>query len=990
MIPIWASVPILLLASFLIGALPLIRGLVLALGHKDLRQLGTGNISVSAAFYHGGRGLGIVAVLSEAAKGIAAVLLARSLLPDAPIWELIALFALVLGRYTLGQGAGTTNVVWGTITHDWRVAVLVALISGLSFTIVRERKSGRNLVLVLFPAVMWMLYPHALGRVVASAALSAALYWSYRSMPDDLDLSPSSGRPETRKMFRFFRADRALTTLDRPLDPQKVGPKAATLSQLRRWGYPVPAGWVLTPGDDPEVLLNALHPSPENPLIARSSAVGEDTESSSAAGQYQSVAHLTNRQELADAIERCLVSISSSAAVQYRQERGIEDSDMAVLVQQQIRGVFSGVAFSRDPILRCGDAVAIEALPGEPSQVVSGQVTPERYRVFVPDELTSLDWNDEETGNHPELVVEGEAGDVPHSLLRRVAVLSRQLERRFNQVPQDVEWSFDGDRLWVLQSRPVPTLLPIWTRKIAAEVIPGCIRPLTWSINRPLTCGVWGDIFSIVLGDHAEGLAFHDTATLHDSHAYFNASLLGEIFQRMGLPPESLEFLTRGASMSKPPLFSTLRNLPGLLRLLGRQRRLGKDFARDDRHLFTPLLTDLESSPVLDLTDRTPRTIDPPPSPSQLLNRIDRILEVLERATYYNILAPLGFAAQKALFQVDDDALDTTRVPEVAALRALQDIATSARLLLPEFRGEGVSSIQNSLDASSLFVQLAETTDGSSVLEAFDRFLDRFGYLSQVGTDISIPTWREDPHPVRELLAASIANPTSPPSKPTSSQRGHKQVQKSLDLKARVAEVYSRLLAQLRWSFVALENTGLKSGWLSETGDIFFLEVREVRTLVTEENPDLVELVPALVTQRRAKFDRDCQLSRVPTVTYGTPPMTLLATEDRPARSRLRGIGASAGQVEGYVKIVRNLGSASKIDRQTILVVPYTDAGWMPLLAQAGGLISEVGGRLSHGAIVAREYGIPAVMDVTDAIQELQDGQRVRLDGEVGIVEILE
>ena len=171
---------------------------------------------------------------------------------------------------------------------------------------------------------------------------------------------------------------------------------------------------------------------------------------------------------------------------------------MAVLVQEQVAGVFSGVAFSRDPVSRCGDAVAIEALPGEAAQVVSGQVTPERYHVSVSSELATLDWRSPATGQDERLVVSGDSGDVPLSLLRRVAVLARQLEQRLQNVPQDLEWSYDGDRLWVLQARPISTLLPIWTRQIAAEVIPGFIRPLTWSINRPLTCGVWGEIFSIV------------------------------------------------------------------------------------------------------------------------------------------------------------------------------------------------------------------------------------------------------------------------------------------------------------------------------------------------------------------------------------------------------------------------------------------------------------------------------------------------------------
>ena len=249
---------------------------------------------------------------------------------------------------------------------------------------------------------------------------------------------------------------------------------------------------------------------------------------------------------------------------------------MAVLIQKQVRGVYSGVAFSRDPITQQGDAVAIEALPGDALRVVSGQETPEQYRVFLPptqmETMAPPGWmlpEDLET-QITYLKIAGQ-GDLPPKLIKQVAFLARHLENQYHGVPQDIEWSYDGQTLWLLQSRPITTLLPIWTRKIAAEVIPGLIRPLTWSINRPLTCGVWGEIFTLVLGKRAAGLDFNQTATLHNSRAYFNASLLGQVFLRMGLPAESLEFLTRGASFSKPPLSSTLRNVPGLARLLGRE-----------------------------------------------------------------------------------------------------------------------------------------------------------------------------------------------------------------------------------------------------------------------------------------------------------------------------------------------------------------------------------------------------------------------------------
>lgn len=972
-----------LLASMLLGGLPLLAAIVHWVSNEDLSAKGTGNLGVSAAFYHGGTLAGVLAVLSEAAKGILVVLLARWYLPQLPSFELLALIALVLGRYSFKQGAGTTNTVWGILTHDWRIALLVALISGASFTLVRERNAGRNLALVLLPATTWMLYPHSPGRLLGSLGLSCALYAIYQTMSDDLDLPVSSGRSDTRKLFQFFRADRVLLSLDRPLKAEKVGSKAATLSQLRRWGYPVPPGWVFLPGDDSQLFAEALAVSPEHPLIARSSAIGEDSQQASAAGQYDSVANVTSPAALEDAIDRCLASYDNPAALQYRQERqptddeDERDSAMVVLVQEQVAGVFSGVAFSRDPVSRCGDEVAIECLPGEAAQVVSGQVTPERYHLTVSPDLAALDWRSPTTGQDDRLAVRGDEGDVPVSLLRRVAVLARQLEQRLQNVPQDIEWSYDGETLWLLQARPITTLLPIWTRQIAAEVIPGFIRPLTWSINRPLTCGVWGEIFTIVLGDRAEGLDFTETATLHYSSAYFNASLLGEIFLRMGLPPESLAFLTEGAAMTRPSLRSTLGNLPGLLRLLRRQLALESEFQTQYHQEFLPLLERLEATAACRFSgDR----LIPQQSPQVVLERIENILQGLEGVTYYNILAPLGFAAKKALFKVDEARLDNQQMPEVAALAALANIAESARHLLPE----------GNLDVAELFVYLAESNDGQEILKQLEGFLDEFGYLSEVGTDIAVATWREDPRPVRALFAQLVQNDNLgfyQRSQPPKSESG--VVQRALNLKGKVAEVYGRLLAQLRWSVLTLEQHFLDSGQLQDPGDIFFLVFHEVRGLVRADNPNLAALVPELVSQRRAKWERDRQRTEIPYVTYGQPPMNLLTPSSQPARSQLAGIGASAGQAEGQVKIVRQLSDGLQLQPQTILVVPYTDSGWMPLLARASGLISQVGGRLSHGAIVAREYGIPAVMNVANATTLLKDGQRVRLDGETGTIDIL-
>jgi len=962
LIQVWGALLIFMVCP-LLGGLPLTGWVTQLAAGRQLAQLGTGNIGVSAAFYHGGKIAGILAVIVEASKGIVAVLLARAFFPQDPTWELIALIALVTGRYWIGRGAGTTNAAWGYVVYDWVVALLVFLIGGLSFTILRERQQGRIGVLLLVPLIT-ALHRQSLSETVAAIALCGLIARIYQKLPDDLDLSPETSEISSQKMFKFFQGNRAVLSLDQSLSVRQVGQKAATLSQLKRWGYPVPKGWVLPAGDDPEPLIELLHPTPEAPLVVRSSAVGEDSEQASAAGQYQTILHVTSRSALREAITVCQAFYDQPRAVQYRQDRGVPEANMAVLVQIQIQGVFSGVAFSRDPMQGDTDVVTVEALPGEASRIVSGQTTPERYRVRFS--------NPPEPGSEIELQLEREteAGDVPPQLIRQVALLARDLEARYYGVPQDIEWSYDGRTLWVLQARPITTLLPIWTRKIAAEVIPGLIHPLTWSINRPLTCGVWGDIFTLVLGERARGLNFNQTATLHFSRAYFNASLLGQSFRRMGLPPESLEFLTRGARLSKPSLRSTLRNVPGLLRLLRRELRLHRDFEHDNRQIFIPLLNTLQDQPAKNL------------APPSLIERIESIFEALQRATYYSILAPLSASLRQALFRIKDEKLDNSSMPEVAALRSLSTLARAAQPLLANAK-------QPDFQPSRVFAILAESPEGLTILKQLDQLIDRYGYLSDVATDIAVPTWHEDPRPIYDLFAGFLLHPPAMPGVKPAQGWLASVVQQRVQLKGHVAVVYNRLLAELRWCFVALEQAWLHSGLLAAPGDIFFLEWHEVREIAVNPNSLLIDQVPQRVARRRSQFQQDSQLASVPPVVYGNTPPAVPDFDLGQPWQQLRGIGASPGQAVGQVKVLRNLQAIAGIDRNTILVVPYTDAGWAPLLARAGGLIAEVGGRLSHGAIVAREYGIPAVMEIANATQRLQDGQQVHIDGQQGTVDIL-
>jgi phosphoenolpyruvate synthase/pyruvate phosphate dikinase/glycerol-3-phosphate acyltransferase PlsY len=924
---VWGCL-IIFLGCPILGAIPLISWVTYAITGRQLALLGTGNISVSAAFYHGGKLVGILAVLSEAFKGIVAVLLARSFFPSEPVWELIALIFLVIGRYSMGKGAGTTNVVWGIVIHDPISAGLIFLIGGISFRIFRDRTFNKIFILILAIAILTLRHWQEPKQIIAAIALFGLLAWITLRIPDDLNLLEQEVQADSQQMFRFLRGNKKILSLNHKLDPSQVGQKAANLSQLKEWGYSVPDGWVLLPKEDLQPLIEFLQPSQTEPLIVRSSAIGEDSESASGAGQYATILNITDKEQLKKAIIECRDSYNSSHATQYRLDRNQKAGSITVLIQKQVKGVFSGVAFSRDPLDRLSSAVVIEALPGDATQVVSGQVTPQQYKVYL-----------------TELEIEGNQDNTPPELIKNVALLTREIEELYHDIPQDIEWTYDGEQLWLLQTRPITTLLPIWTRKIASEVIPGLIRPLTWSINRPLTCGVWGEIFTIVLGDRAVGLNFEETATLHYSRAYFNATLLGDIFCRMGLPRESLEFLTRGAKFSKPPLKSTLSNLSGLLKLLRREWNLEKDFYLDLEDYFTPTLNQLNS--------QSPSKL----SPQELLERIETILSVLKKATYYSILAPLSLALRQAIFKISETELDNSQTPEIASMRSLALLAEDIRNSPP---------------------------DDTIASEKFEKWLESYGYLSEVATDISVTRWQEDPKAIKELFTQLLLddqkrNQIKSCQNIESKNWKTKLVQRRLTLKGKVTEIYSKLLAHLRFSFIALEETWLKSG------DIFFLNYSEIQRLIKEQ-------LPYLIHQRQIEFEQHQKITAVPYIIYGNPSPSDSFPLSSPlsVKQKLQGIGASPGCIEGKIKILHNFKELPQIDRQIILVVPYTDSGWAPLLASAGGLIAEVGGRLSHGAIVAREYGIPAVMDVHNATQLLQDGQKVRLDGQRGAIEILE
>jgi pyruvate,water dikinase len=986
------SIALLLAASFALGALPLTSWAVRLLGGGDLRALGTGNVGVSAAFIHGGKIAGIAAVLAEIARGILPVLAARFWFADTPAIALTVLIPLVAGRYAIARGGGVTNAVWGIFAFSPPVAITSGisglLVWGLAGKGDRARLFATRCGCLCTPIWVWV-WRQSMPEFLAAAGLALLLAAINLRQGDDMALSKSE----------------QLFSLDDSLDAAICGDKAAKLSQLKRAGFNIPAGFILPSKEEgrrkkeeessatdyvadltdvtdrwkksegsnnlenyeelsiSDALIENLKSKIQNRMIVRSSAAGEDGDISSAAGQYQTIGPVLTEAELLDAINCCRQSYWTSEAVAYRRQRQLPDTQMAVLIQPYIEGKIAGVMFSRNP-LDGGSQIIIEALPAGAESVVGGQVTPVHLEV---------DFSQPETLEQNLSALEI-SSILDKEIIAELVKLAQAIEAFFHGIPQDIEWSWDGGKVWILQSRPITNLQPFWTRTIAAEVIPGAIRPLTWSINRPLTCGVWGEIFKVVLGsEKTASLDFNETATLLGSHAYFNATLLGEIFRMMGLPEQGLEFLLRGQKMGKPPLGKILPSLPGLWRLVQRERALNAEFEGDRTSIFLPALQKLAKEEGNSATDLR-----------ELLEKAEQIQEWLKPITYYNILGPIGLAIRKSIFRVSDEWLDNESAPEIASVRALQQLAQ-------KLRKAAISQADENISAAQLTQVFAE----NSALQAeFAQWLDSYGYLSEVGTDIAVATWREQPEVYQKLLV-NMAGKSAVTTLDETRKLGLTFWQKwRLDkcqeralVKSQISEIYARLLAHLRWTFLEIEVCGLAMGVFEEAGDIFYLEFGEVQQWIRSGASVSFR---DTISQRREQLTADRDRT-IPPVVYGN----LLPNSHKrlidPATSAtaiMQGIPASIGRVEGFVKICRTV--TADLGENAIVVVPYTDAGWAPLLLGATAIVAEVGGQLSHGAIIAREYKIPAVMNIAEATTRLRDGQKVRVDGYLGTVELLE
>jgi pyruvate,water dikinase len=737
-------------------------------------------------------------------------------------------------------------------------------------------------------------------------------------------------------------------------DGPRVGGKAAALARLLDAGFPVPPGFVITteekemtPALAGELRRRAAELGPW--LAVRSSAVGEDGERTFA-GQYETALGVAPG-DAERAVRACWASADSARVRAYRAGRGA----MAVLVQRQVASRCAGVLFTVNPTTGSWSEMVIEAAWGQGERVVSGRVVPDGY--VVPRRFGRL--RDMRSDVHAQTVetILDDGGlrevDVPpsrvgmpklrRSEVRELCRLGLAIEKALGE-PQDIEWALEDGRFFVLQSRPIARRRsvrrsrdkPLWTRRFLGERWTEPATPLGWSTIEPIL---------------AHFVAYPDTSRklwsgeppmrLYRFAPYVDARVFRHLL-----------FKFPGAA---PPRFLLDMLPPTEVEAWRRHRAHAPDVA-----VYASILGE---------TIREQRWRRFRWNPFTNWKAWDSFVEGMESTLHG--LAPIATSS---------DALARAETMRALVRDYVKVHITS--LLFANIWYESAEALLQREDASAWLRPRAETwtTRTNRALWQLGRglvdeaeFLSRFGHRARSSWELMSARWVEDPP---RALAARLAEGPEPVA-----EVGRDPGELPLPVRPIVAmaQRYLQLREDQRFHFDRLMWEWKKAYvWLGEAlgKDVRFLEAVELdRVVAGTLDPD------PLIERRRAAWEEEVARREA-----GDEPPDFLGEEEDPGiGGRLVGSAISPGVATGPVRIVRDVDGAS-LENGEILVLRAAEPASTPLFVRAGGLVMELGGALSHGAIVAREYELPAVANVAGAMQRLRDGQVVTVDGNRGIV----
>lgn len=763
-----------------------------------------------------------------------------------------------------------------------------------------------------------------------------------------------------------------------------AGGKAEGLARLLSLGHRVPPGFVILGAavdqlpDSLETHYDALG---RGRVAVRSSAADEDGENASFAGQHETILDVEGIDSLRDAVRRCLASLDSAHASAYRAERtGASAASMTVVVQRMVDARAAGVAFTVDPVSARRDRILVDAVEGLGDSLVSGHRTPDHHVLDAGGRLLSRS----RAGDHEVL------DDATVETIAREAIA---IARAFGR-PIDAEWAIDRDGvLHMLQARPVTTLpadpreldvladpTHVHTKCNIGEMMPGAATPLTWSTSAR---GI----------DHGMQRLYTDVGiqpAMQDEPMYI-LQWFGHLFIDLtamraiggGVAGASEEDVVTAICGRAIPEVGKAERVPPL-------RRAWNGF-----RYMRAVLSYAERNAALDRILETV-AFDERSEPRALYASIDRQMPLLMESYDHHLVASmLAGAIASAMLQIVAEGkapgeADHARVAELlAGAEGVEshDIALGIDRIVATILRSGAAEVLLDRDRAGARRYL-ESEAPREVRDVYAAYLDRHGHRCVREVEMRVLEWSADPSPIVDAIQSGVAaakkgrrvvQPPRPVDVPRSLRMlvryGQTGVRARESAKSKLVAVTARFKAAYR----ALASGLVREDLLDDPDLVYFLTHEELGRLVRGGAPELVELARS----RRPTLELQMALD-FPDVFVGAPEPVVPAppTGDRV----LRGKPVSRGVARGRARVARTLDEARLVEPGEILIAPITDVGWTPVFATIAALATDIGSAVSHGAVVAREYGLPALVDVRVGTSTFRTGEWVELDADRGVL----
>ncbi|MEW1762373.1 rifamycin-inactivating phosphotransferase [Streptomyces cyaneofuscatus] len=764
-------------------------------------------------------------------------------------------------------------------------------------------------------------------------------------------------------------------------------------------------------------------------VAVRSSATAEDLPTASFAGQQDTYLNVVGPAEVLRHVSRCWASLFTERAVAYRRRNGIDHRavQMAVVVQRMVFPEAAGVLFTADPLTGNRRTATVDAGFGLGEALVSGLVNPDVFTVRDGAVIARAIAAKQRAvhalpgGGTQEVEVDPQRQERPaltDAQVLRLVELGRRIEAHFGR-PQDIEWCLADDGFRIVQSRPITTVYPIphagdQERHVYVSV--GHQQMMTDAM-KPLGLSLWQRT-ALVPMHEAGGRLFVDVTPRLASPAS-RAALLDLVGRGDPLVRDALEtVLDRDdpvptlpdTGLAEPPAGGASgppaagASVPSdeadpaiVPELIERSRASVAALERDLRTRSGPALFDF----LLEAFEEHKRVLGDPLSMRAITagmeatwwlnDQLGEWLGEKNAADTLTLSAPGNITSEMGL-----DLLDVADVirphPEVVAF---------------------LKGVEKGAEDEGFLDELAKLPGGTEAREAIDAYLDRYGMRCVGEIDITRPRWRERPTTLVPLILDNVRN-FGPGAAAHRFEEGRaKARQKEQDVLSRLralpdgdrrAEAAKRMIDQVRafagyreypkygivsrsflYKQALLEEAGrlVQADVLSEREDIFYLTFPELHDVVRSQQAD-----ERLIRRRKDAFRSYETLTPPRVLTSDGEALTgAYRRQDVPAGA-LAGLAVSTGTVEGTARVVLDLADAD-LGADDILVTRFTDPSWSPLFVGVAGLVTEVGGLMTHGAVIAREYGLPAVVGVEGATRLIRDGQRIRVHGTDGYVELL-